>query len=87
MRIVYYKLTDNSYDVFTTNSNSLLLQEALPFGIEYRKPCSCQLSSTDIDNWWNYVDILLQEHPNSNFKSIWKIEEDGNVFGYKNLNN
>ena len=40
MRKVYYKLTDNSYDVFNTNNNSLSLQEALPFGVEYRKPCS-----------------------------------------------
>jgi hypothetical protein len=87
MRKVYYKLTDNSYDVFDTNSNSLLLQESLPFGIEYRKSCSCQLTQEQINNWWNYVDILLQEHPNSNFKSIWRIEENETIFGYENLNN
>ena len=85
MRKVYYKLTDNSYDVFNTNNNSLSLQEALPFGVEYRKPCSCQLSQSQIDAWWNYVDALLLEHPNQNFKSVWRIEENKNIFGYENL--
>ena len=86
MRTVYYKLTDNTYEVFNTNDNSLLLQEALPFGIEYRKFCSCQLTQEQIDAWWNYVDTLLQEHPNPNFKSVWRIEENGTIFGYENLN-
>jgi hypothetical protein len=86
MRTVYFKLTDNSYDVFNTNNNSLLLQEALPFGIEYRTFCSCQLPQEQIDEWWLYVDSLLQEHPNQNFKSVWRIEENGNIFGYENLN-
>ena len=86
MRTVYFKLIDNSYDVFDTNNNSLSLQEALPFGIEYRKSCSCQLTQEQINAWWNYVDILLQEHPNQNFKSVWRIKENENVFGYENLN-
>ena len=86
MRTVYFKLIDNSYDVFDTNNNSLSLQEALPFGIEYRKSCSCQLTQEQIDEWWLYVDILLQEHPNQNFKSVWRIKENENVFGYENLN-
>ena len=47
MRKVYYKLTDNSYDVFNTNNNSLSLQETLPFGVEYRKPpMSSDMSAT-----------------------------------------
>ncbi len=86
MRTVYFKLTDNSYDVFDTSNNSLLMQEALPFGIEYRAFCSCQLSEQQINDWWDYVDALLQEHPNPNFKSVWRIEENGNIFGYGNLN-
>lgn len=86
MRTVYYKLTDNTYEVFNTNNTSFPLQEALPFGIEYRKFCSCQLSQEQIDAWWNYVDILLQEHPNPIFKSVWRIEENGTIFGYENLN-
>jgi hypothetical protein len=85
MRTIYFKLTDGSISMFTTNNVSIVLKQALPFGIEYRKQCSCQLSSNEINNWWNYVDELLLENPTFNFKSVWQIVENNIIYGIENL--
>lgn len=86
MRTVYFKLTDGTFEIFESNNLTFtfILQQAYPFGIAYRHPCSCELSQEQIDNWWNYVDELLIEHPTPNYYSVWKIIENEVIYGYEN---
>jgi len=49
MRIVYFKTTEDTFEVFESNNVSITLQEDLPFGILYRHVCSCELSQEQID--------------------------------------
>jgi hypothetical protein len=84
MRTVYFKTTEDTFEVFESSNGSIALQEALPFGIPYRHVCSCELSPEQIDAWWNYVDELLVEHPTPNYYSVWKIVEGGIIYGYEN---
>jgi hypothetical protein len=84
MRIVYFKTTEDTFEVFESNNVSIALQEALPFGIPYRHICSCELPQEQIDAWWDYVDELLVEYPISNYYSVWKIIEGGIIYGYEN---
>jgi hypothetical protein len=84
MRTIYFKTIDNTFEIFESNNTSIILQEALPFGIEYRHICSCELSQEQINAWWDYVDELLLEHPTPDYYSVWKIIENGVIYGYEN---
>ncbi len=66
MRTVYFKTTDNTFEIFESNNTSIILQEALPFGIEYRHICSCELTQEQIDAWLNeYSDVFGIQQPES----------------------
>lgn len=84
MRVVFFKLNDDSFVSFNTNSNQYELDQEDPFGISYRTQCSSTLSENQINDWWDYVDLLLEENPVDNFQSVWKIVEDGLTYGYEN---
>jgi hypothetical protein len=84
MRTVYFKTTEDTFEIFESNNTSITLQEALPFGITYRQICSCQLTQEQISAWWDYVDELLIEHPTSDYYSVWKIIEGDIIYGYEN---
>lgn len=84
MRQVIYKTTNNEKVTFNTNLTTFVLDQEDPYGIEYRKPCSSNLSENEINEWWNYVDQLLIENPVNNFHSVWKIVEGGIIYGYIN---
>jgi hypothetical protein len=84
MRVVFFKLNDDSFVSFNTNSNQYELDQEDPFGIAYRTQCSSTLSENQINDWWDYVDLLLEENPVDNFQSVWKIVEDGLTYGYEN---
>ena len=84
MRGVFFKLDDGSFVSFQTNSNQYQLEQEDPFGISYRTQCSSTLSESEINDWWNYVDLLLEENPVDNFHSVWKIVENGLTYGYEN---
>lgn len=84
MRTIYFKTTENTLINFDSNDSSITLSDNLPFGVGYREECSCTLSSSEIDGWWDYVDILKAENPITNFHSVWKIVESGNSYGLFN---
>lgn len=84
MREVFFKLDDGSFVSFQTNSNQYRLVQEDPFGIAYRTQCSSTLSESEINAWWDYVDLLLEENPTDNFYSVWKIVESGLTYGYGN---
>lgn len=84
MRQVIFKTNDNQRITFNSNITTLALNQEQPYGVEYRKQCSSTLTQTELNNWWNYVDQLLIERPTSNFHSVWRIIDNGNLYGYEN---
>lgn len=84
MRQVTFILTNNEKINFNTVLTSFVLNQEQPYGIEYRKKCSSTLSENQLNEWWNYVDSLLSEYPTSNFKSVWRIINDGTIYGIAN---
>lgn len=84
MRQITFKTTDNQIVNFNTNLTSFILNQEQPYGIGYRKECSSTLSENDLNEWWGYVDQLLVEHPTTNFKSVWRIINDGILYGIEN---
>ena len=84
MRQVIFKTNDNQRITFNSNITTLVLNQEQPYGIEYRKQSSSTLTQTELNNWWNYVDQLLIERPTSNFHSVWRIIDNGSLYGYEN---
>jgi hypothetical protein len=84
MRQVTFKTNDNQITTFESDNTSLLLNEEQPYGIEYRTDCSSTLNEVDLNEWWDYVDLLLIENPEPNFHSVWRIIENGSLYGYEN---
>lgn len=84
MRQITFKTTDEQKINFNTNLTSFGLNQEQPYGIEYRKPCSSTLTEQQLNSWWNYVDQLLLENPVTNFKSVWRIINDGTLYGIEN---
>ena len=84
MRQIQFKTTDDQIIQFNSNNTSIQLNQEQPYGIGYRLTCTSTLSENEINNWWNYVDQLLIERPTSNFHSVWKIVDDGIIYGYEN---
>lgn len=84
MRQVVFKTTDNQNITFNTTHTSFVLDQEDPYGIGYRETCSSTLPQSEINDWWNYVDQLRSENPIENFHSVWKIIENGVIYGYQN---
>ena len=84
MRTIYFKTTENSLVSFESSDTSLTLSDNLPYGIGYRDLCSCELSESQINAWWDYVDILRAENPIENFETVWRIVENENLYGFSN---
>jgi hypothetical protein len=84
MRQVTFKTNDEQKIEFTTNLTSFILDQEQPYGIGYNLPCSSTLTEVEIVNWWIYVDELLNENPTPNFQSVWKIVDNGVIYGYEN---
>jgi hypothetical protein len=84
MRQITFKTTDEQKINFNTNLTSFDLNQEQPYGIEYRKLCSSTLTEQQLNSWWIYIDQLLMEKPTSNFHSVWKIIDNGIIYGYDN---
>jgi len=84
MRQIFFKTTDNQIIDFQTGLTSFVLDQEDPYGVDYRQECSSTLTENDLNEWWNYVDQLLQERPTENFKSVWRIINDGTLYGLEN---
>jgi hypothetical protein len=84
MRQIFFKTTDNQIIEFETNLTQYELDQEDPYGVDYRVECSSTLSVTEINEWWDYVDQLLLEHPTENFKSVWRIINNGTLYGLEN---
>lgn len=84
MRQIFLKTTDNQMEEFQTSLTSFELSQEDPYGIDYRGECSSSLTETELNEWWDYVDQLLQEYPIENFKSIWRIINDDTLYGIEN---
>ena len=84
MRQVTFKTDDDQRIVFDTNLTSFVLNQEQPYGVGYRLPCSSTLTENELNDWWGYVDQLLIENPTSNFYSIWRIIDEGIIYGYEN---
>jgi len=84
MRQVEFKTTDDQIIQFNSSNSSIQLDQEQPYGVNYRGQCSSTLTEQQLNSWWDYVDELLVERPTSNFHSIWKIIDNGNLYGYEN---
>lgn len=84
MRQVTFKTDNNQLIVFSTNLTSFVLDQEQPYGIEYRKVCSSTLTEIELNDWWSYVDNLLIENPLEDFYSVWRIVDNGVLYGYEN---
>ena len=84
MRQIFLKTTDNQIIEFETILTQYELDQEDPYGVDYRVECSSTLSVTEINEWWDYVDQLLLEYPTENFKSIWRIINNGTLYGIEN---
>lgn len=84
MRQVTIKTTDNQRIIYNSNLTSFVLDQKQPFGIEYRKQCSSRLNESQLNEWWDYVDTILIERPTPNFHSIWRVVNNGELYGFEN---
>jgi hypothetical protein len=84
MRQIFFKTTDNELIDYQTNLISFELSQEDPYGINYGDECSSVLSVEELNEWWDYVDKLLLEHPTPNFMSVWRIIDNGILYGYEN---
>jgi hypothetical protein len=84
MRQIVLKTDSNQRITFNSNLTSLELNQEQPYGVEYRKSCSSSLTSVELNNWWDYVDQLLLERPTPNYHSVWRIVDNGVIYGYEN---
>lgn len=84
MRQIFFKTTDNQIIEFQTSLTSFELSQEDPYGIEYRSKSSSTLNENDLNEWWDYVDQLRLEQPTTNFKSVWRIINDGILYGIEN---
>lgn len=84
MRQIEFKTTDNQIIQFNSNNTSIQLDQEQPYGVIYRGQCSSTLTEQQLNSWWDYVDELLIETPTSNFHSVWKIIDNGIIYGYDN---
>jgi len=84
MRRVTFKKENSEHVEFVTELTSFVLDQEHPFGVHYRSKCSSTLSEIEIEEFWSYVDQLLIENPVPGFDSVWKIEDNGNIYGYEN---
>jgi hypothetical protein len=84
MRQVEFKTTDDQIIQFNSSNSSIQLDQEQPYGVNYRGQCSSTLTEQQLNSWWDYVDELLVERPTSNFHSIWKIIDNGTLYGYEN---
>jgi hypothetical protein len=84
MRQVEFKTIDNQIIQFNSNNTSIQLDQEQPYGVIYRGQCSSTLTEQQLNSWWDYVDELLIETPTSNFHSVWKIIDNGIIYGYDN---
>lgn len=84
MRQVEFKTIDNQIIQFNSNNTSIQLDQEQPYGVIYRAQCSSTLTEQQLNSWWDYVDELLIETPTSNFHSVWKIIDNGIIYGYDN---
>ena len=84
MRQIEFKTKDDQIITFNSNNTTLDLNQEQPYGIEYRLTCTSTLSETEINEWWDYVDVLLLERSTPNFKSVWRIIDNGTLYGYEN---
>jgi hypothetical protein len=84
MRQIFFRTGDDQLVDFQTNLISFELNHEDPYGVKYRQGCSSNLNENDLDEWWNYVDQLLLEHPVENFNSVWRIIDDGTLYGIEN---
>ena len=84
MRQIFFKTTDEQILEFNSNLNTVTLSQEQPYGISYRGLCSSTLTEQELNSWWDYVDQLLLEQPTTNFKSVWRIINDGILYGIEN---
>ena len=84
MRQVEFKTIDNQIIQLNSNNTSIQLDQEQPYGVIYRGQCSSTLTEQQLNSWWDYVDELLIETPTSNFHSVWKIIDNGIIYGYDN---
>ena len=84
MRQIFLKTTDNQIIEFETILTQYELDQEDPYGVNYRVECSSSLTETELNEWWDYVDQLLQETPIENFKSVWRIINNGTLYGIEN---
>lgn len=84
MRQIFFKTTDNQIIEFETNLTQYELDKEDPYGVDYRVECSSTLSVSEINEWWDYVDQLRLDHPIENFKSVWRIINNGTLYGLEN---
>jgi hypothetical protein len=84
MRQIEFKTTDDQIIQFNSSNSSIQLDQEQPYGVSYRGQCSSTLTEQQLNSWWGYVDELLVERPTSNFHSIWKIIDNGMIYGYNN---
>ena len=84
MRQIVLKTDNNERIIFNSNLTDLELNQEQPYGITYRKSCSSSLTTVELNNWWDYVDQILLERPTPNYHSVWRIVDNGIVYGYEN---
>jgi hypothetical protein len=84
MRQIFFKTTDNQIIEFETNLTQYVLDQENPYGVGYKDVCSSTLNEVKLNEWWAYVDQLLLEYPVENFKSVWRIIDNGTLYGLEN---
>jgi len=84
MRQIFFKTTDNQIIEHQTNLTSFELSQEDPYGVDYRGKCSSTLDESNLNEWWDYVDQLLLEYPVENFKCVWRIINNGTLYGLEN---
>ena len=84
--LVKIKKIDNSYTDYSIDYPDFNIDDEVPCMIEYRKQCSSAWDQQRQNEWWDFVDAVLQQEniSLSDFVLVWNVTCNGIIYGNEN---
>ena len=80
------KKSDNTYIDVNIDYVDFNINDEVPCMIEYRKQCSSTWTQQKQNEWWDFVDTVLQQESISlsDFVLVWNVICNGVIYGNEN---
>lgn len=84
--LVKIKTINGVYTDYSIDYPDFNIDDEVPCMISYRGRCSTTWSEAKQNQWWEFIDVLLQQEniPVSDFVLAWNVTYNGTVFGNEN---